>query len=140
MQIIQRLTVVSNPTRVFEVGTELNGREVIEIKQVGYEQDNGVFSEFHVLDENGDLITSIENCPVIVDWQVIADHGEVPKCFYCEDQPATGIKFGKSCCYGCESHEIRSTAPLHQMTDDQKANHLKMGVSAFKLAFGLNEK
>lgn len=72
MQIIQRLTVVSNPTRVFEVGTELNGREVIEIKQVGYEHDDGVFSEFQVLDENGELISSIENCPVIVDWVTIA--------------------------------------------------------------------
>ncbi|MNP48400.1 hypothetical protein D3C76_1425190 [compost metagenome] len=131
--VIQRLTVVSNPNRVFEVGTELDGREVIEIKQVGTED----FSEFWVLDENENMIASIENCPVIVEWQMIADHGEVPKCFYCEEQPATGMKFGKSCCFGCESHEIRSTAPLHEMTDEQKANHLKMGVKAFQLAFGM---
>ncbi|WP_256872486.1 hypothetical protein [Paenibacillus sp. 79R4] len=140
MQVIQKLTVVSNPTRVFEVGTEVDGREVIEIKQVGYEHDNGVFSEFHVRDENDDLIASVENCPVVLDWKTIVEHGEVVKCFYCEEQPATGIKFGKSCCCGCESHEIRSTAPLHKMTDEQKANHLKMGVRAFKLAFGINEK
>lgn len=76
MQVIQQLTVVSNPTRIFEVGTELDGREVIEIKQVGYEHDTGVFSEFHVLDENGKLIASIENCPVIVDWKTIAVHDE----------------------------------------------------------------
>lgn len=76
MQVIHRLTVVSNPTRIFEVGTEIDGREVIEIKQVGYEHDNGVFSEFHVLDENGNLIASIENCPVIVDWRTIAVHDE----------------------------------------------------------------
>lgn len=139
MQIIQRLTVVSNPTRVFEVGTEIDGREVIEIKQVGYEHDS-VHSEFFVLDEEGKLITSIENCPVIVDWQVIADHGEVPKCFYCEEQPATGVKFGKSCCHNCESNEIHSTAPLHKMNDEQKANHLKMGIQAFKLAFTEDEK
>lgn len=76
MQVIQKLTVVSNPTRVFEVGTEIDGREVIEIKQVGYEHDGGMFSEFHVIDENGDLIASIENCPVIVDWKTIAVHDE----------------------------------------------------------------
>ncbi|BFH63953.1 hypothetical protein [Paenibacillus azoreducens] len=76
MNVIQKLTVVSNPTRVFEVGTELDGREVIEIKQVGYEHENGIFSEFHVLDENENLIVSIENCPVIVEWQTIAEHDE----------------------------------------------------------------
>jgi len=76
LNVIQKLTVVSNPTRVFEVGTELNGREVIEIKQVGYEHENGISSEFHVLDEDGELIVSIENCPVIVEWQTIAVHDQ----------------------------------------------------------------
>ncbi|WP_410771013.1 hypothetical protein [Fontibacillus sp. BL9] len=74
--VIQRLTVVSNPTRIFEVGTVIEGREVIEIKQVGYEHDGGMFSEFHVQDENGHLIASIENCPVIVDWKTIIVHDE----------------------------------------------------------------
>ncbi|MBU5673206.1 hypothetical protein [Paenibacillus brevis] len=70
--VIQRLTVVSNPTRIFEVGTEIDGREVIEIKQVGFED----FSEFHVLDEKGFLIASVENAPVILDWKAIAVHDE----------------------------------------------------------------
>lgn len=70
--IIQKLTVVSNPTRIFEVGTELNGREVIEIKQVG--DDN--ISEYWVIDENEQLIVSVENCPVVVEWQTIAEHDQ----------------------------------------------------------------
>ncbi|MFU1797332.1 hypothetical protein ACM1RC_25935 [Paenibacillus azoreducens] len=70
MNVIQKLTVVSNPTRVFEVGTEKDGREVIEIKQVG--DDN--MSEYWVIDEDEQLIASVENCPVIVDWQTIAEH------------------------------------------------------------------
>ncbi|MCL6661743.1 hypothetical protein [Paenibacillus amylolyticus] len=74
MQIIHRLTVVSNPTRVFEVGTEIEGREVIEIKQVGEELPQHIHSEFYVLDENGHLITSVENAPVIVDYRQIAVH------------------------------------------------------------------
>lgn len=69
MQLIQKLTVVYNPSRVFEVGNEINGRVVIEIKQVG--EDN--FSEFWVLDEDEKLIVSIENCPVIVEWQEVAE-------------------------------------------------------------------
>ncbi|MEK5162027.1 hypothetical protein NYE69_06750 [Paenibacillus sp. FSL R5-0527] len=75
VQVIQKLTVVSNPTRIFEVGTEIEGREVIEIKQVGYEHGDGVFSEFHVLDENGNLIASTENCPVVLDWKTIVEDG-----------------------------------------------------------------
>lgn len=77
MLVIQRLTVVSNPTRVFEVGTEIDGREVIEIKQVGTED----FSEFWVLDENGELIANVEICPVIVDYKVIAEHD---RCVVCQ--------------------------------------------------------
>ncbi len=78
--VIQRLTVISNPTRVFEVGTEIDGREVIEIKQVGYEHEGGMFSEFQVLDEKGLLIASTENAPVILDWKVIAVHEEEQAC------------------------------------------------------------
>jgi hypothetical protein len=72
MQVIQKLTVVSNPTRIFEVGTEVNSREVIEIKQVG--DDN--ISEFWVIDENEQVIASVENCPVIVEWQNIVEHDQ----------------------------------------------------------------
>ncbi|WP_433618728.1 hypothetical protein [Paenibacillus cellulositrophicus] len=76
MEVIQKLMVVSNPPRIYEVGTEINGRDVIEIKQVGYEFEGGIHSEFHVLDEEGSLIASVENCPVIVEWQTIAEHDE----------------------------------------------------------------
>ncbi|OMF17012.1 hypothetical protein BK131_03285 [Paenibacillus amylolyticus] len=78
MQIIHRLTVVSNPTRVFEVGTEIEGREVIEIKQVGTEYEDHIHSEIHVMDGDGQLITSVENAPVIVDWKTIAEDGPAP--------------------------------------------------------------
>ncbi|MEK4732830.1 hypothetical protein [Paenibacillus sp. FSL L8-0641] len=77
MQIIHKLTVVSNPTRVFEVGTELDDREVIEIRPVGKEFENSIHSEFTIHDENGDLIASIENAPVIVEYRQIAEHDEV---------------------------------------------------------------
>jgi len=74
MQIIQKLTVVSNPTRVFEVGTEIDSHEVIEIKQVGSEYEDHVHSEYVVLDEHGHMIASVENAPVIVDYKEIAEH------------------------------------------------------------------
>lgn len=77
MQIIRKLTVISNPTRIFEVGTEMDGREVIEIRQVGVNYEDNVHSEFHVEDENGELIASVENAPVIIDWQSIVEH-DVP--------------------------------------------------------------
>jgi hypothetical protein len=74
MQVIQKLTVVSNPTRVFEVGTEIDSHEVIEIKQVGSEYKDHVHSEYVVLDEDGHMIASVENAPVIVDYKQIAEH------------------------------------------------------------------
>lgn len=77
MQIIQKLTVVSNPTRIFEVGTEVDGREVIEIRQVGVNYETHVHSEFNIEDENGELIASVENAPVIIDWKSIVEH-DVP--------------------------------------------------------------
>ncbi|AOZ91607.1 hypothetical protein [Paenibacillus crassostreae] len=76
MQIIQKLTVVSNPTRTFEVGTEIGGREVIEIAQVGATFEDRVHSEYVIFDENNNLISSIENCPVIVDYKEIVEHDE----------------------------------------------------------------
>ncbi|MDT3426111.1 hypothetical protein J2Z22_001631 [Paenibacillus forsythiae] len=79
MQVIQKLTVLSNPNRFFEVGTEIDGHEVIAIRQVGSESESHVHSEYFVEDENGDLITSIENAPVIVDWKTIAEHDDPPE-------------------------------------------------------------
>ncbi|NUU73984.1 MULTISPECIES: hypothetical protein [Paenibacillus] len=79
MQIIHRLTVVSNPTRVFEVGSETDGQEIIEIKQVGSEFEDHIHSEYYVLDQNGHLITSVENAPVILDWKTIAEDGPAPE-------------------------------------------------------------
>ncbi|MEK4994503.1 hypothetical protein [Paenibacillus sp. FSL H7-0918] len=66
--------MVSNPTRVFEVGTEIDSHEVIEIKQVGSEYEDHIHSEYVVLDEDGHMIASVENAPVIVDYKQIAEH------------------------------------------------------------------
>jgi len=72
MEIIKRLTVISDPTRTFEVGTEIDGREVIEILRFGSDFENSVHLEYQVFDEDGKLIALIENAPVIVDYQRIA--------------------------------------------------------------------
>lgn len=75
MQVIQKVTALSIPPREFEVGTEVDGREVIEIKRAITEP----YSDFSVIDEDGNLIATIENCPVIVNYKEIAEHGEIPK-------------------------------------------------------------
>ncbi|MNP84124.1 hypothetical protein D3C76_1833010 [compost metagenome] len=38
--------------------------------------ENSIHSEYLVHDENGDIIASIENAPVIVDWKTIAIHDQ----------------------------------------------------------------
>lgn len=77
MQVIQSITIATIPAFVFAVGGEHNDREIIEIKQVGAEYENNVHSEFHVLDENDELIVSIENAPVIVEYRQIVEHDEI---------------------------------------------------------------
>ena len=79
MEVIHKLvTVVGNHIREFEVGSVVNDREVIEIKNVSSEFEDSIHSEFHVLDENGDLIFVAENTPVHLDFVTIAVHdGEV---------------------------------------------------------------
>ncbi|ASA21995.1 hypothetical protein [Paenibacillus donghaensis] len=74
MQVIQSITVASLPAFIFTVGGEHNDKAIIEIKQVGEEYPNHVHSEFWVLDEDGQLIVSIENAPVIVEYRQIAVH------------------------------------------------------------------
>ncbi|OAB34157.1 hypothetical protein [Paenibacillus glacialis] len=76
MQVIQKLTVVSNPTRVFEVGTEIDGQEIIEIQDDGVRLDNSVHSEYLILGDDNQLIASIENAPVILDYKQIAVHDD----------------------------------------------------------------
>ncbi|OAB41000.1 hypothetical protein PMSD_00465 [Paenibacillus macquariensis subsp. defensor] len=76
MQVIQRLTVVSNPTRVFEVGTEIDGQEIIEIQDDGVRLEDSVHSEYLILGDDNQLIASIENAPVILDYKQIAEHDE----------------------------------------------------------------
>ncbi|MCA0754874.1 hypothetical protein KP806_07415 [Paenibacillus sp. N4] len=72
--IIQSVTVISAAPMTFSVGDLHKGREIIEIKQLGYDS----ISEFHVLDEEGDLIVSIENCPAVIEWKPIVTDGPPP--------------------------------------------------------------
>ncbi|MFS8214770.1 hypothetical protein [Paenibacillus sp. S29] len=76
MQVIQSITIATIPAFVFAVGGEHNDREIIEIKRVGEEDASHCHSEYWVLDENEELIVSIENAPVIVEYRQIAEHDE----------------------------------------------------------------
>lgn len=76
--IIQSITVGQNLQRTYTVGDEVNGREVNEIKAVGSEFEDHVHSEFWVLDEDNELITCIENMPVVVEYKTIATDGPAP--------------------------------------------------------------
>lgn len=53
------------------------------------------------------------------------------ECWYCEDEKAATTKFGKLICTTCNEREIRTTAPIHRMTDEQKANVLRMAIELF---------
>ncbi|MGM1022983.1 MAG: hypothetical protein ACQEXV_21345 [Bacillota bacterium] len=79
MQVIQSVTIATIPCFVIAVGGEHNGRVIIEIQDAGAIFEDNVYSSYHVLDENRELIVSIENAPVIVEYRQIAEHDENEK-------------------------------------------------------------
>lgn len=80
MQVIQSVIVLtSQDTRTYEVGGEVRGQAIIEIKNMSVEYEDHIHSEYHVFGEDEELIATVENCPVIVEWQKIAVDGD-PGC------------------------------------------------------------
>ncbi|UKS27176.1 hypothetical protein LOZ80_37950 [Paenibacillus sp. HWE-109] len=77
MRVIKKLgVVISGPEGGIEwyvVGQKLNGFVVSKINNVSSEYEDHVHSEYLVKEENGSLIVSIENCPVIVEWMEIPE-------------------------------------------------------------------
>ncbi|MGO4496471.1 hypothetical protein AB4114_11295 [Paenibacillus sp. 2RAB27] len=76
--VIQSVTVASIPNRKYEVGCELSqGRVIIEIVDAGTEYEDHTESLYHVYGEDRKLIATIENCPVIVEYQqIVIDESE----------------------------------------------------------------
>jgi len=57
------------------------------------------------------------------------------KCYYCEEQEAVTIRFGKHACDDCAEAEVRTlNLRIHSGTEEEKARFLKLSLSAFKLA------
>lgn len=76
-RIIHAIAVGQNLQVTYVLGEEIGERVVIEIKDNGQEFEDGVFSQYLVLDEDGQLIASIENMPVLVEYKTIAVDGPV---------------------------------------------------------------
>lgn len=53
-------------------------------------------------------------------------------CYYCQKNKPETTVFGKPICSDCHSMDIRTTAPLHRMDDEQKAFALKLAVYLFR--------
>jgi hypothetical protein len=63
----------------------------------------------------------------------------MPKCYFCEEQEATGTRYGEPACDECQHAEIRMICnPKHEqkMSDDDRAKRLKIMIRTFKDAFG----
>lgn len=78
IEVIRKLTVITNPVMVFEVGeVHINGKEIIEIKQIGSTYEDHVHSEYVISDEDGEMIASVENAPVIVEYLQISEDDDL---------------------------------------------------------------
>lgn len=54
------------------------------------------------------------------------------ECWYCEDLPATSVKLGQIICDDCNEVEVRTTLPIHKMTEYEKATQLRIAINLFK--------
>lgn len=75
ISVIKRITLPAIG-KTFEVGEEYEGQVIIEIKYASIEYDDHIHSEYHVLDEDGNLIAVIENCAVLVEFQKVNEGGD----------------------------------------------------------------
>ncbi|MFD1953773.1 hypothetical protein ACFSL6_17505 [Paenibacillus thailandensis] len=71
-QVIQSITVGQNLQRKYTIGDVVNGAELNEIKNMSTVSESRVFSEYWLLDEDGNILSSVENMPVVIDYQTIA--------------------------------------------------------------------
>lgn len=55
------------------------------------------------------------------------------ECWYCEKRESTRTKLGQLICDKCNDREIRTMAPIHKMTEYQKATHLKIAIKLFDI-------
>jgi hypothetical protein len=71
VQVIQRLIVPS--ARVYEVGSKCPAGVVIEIKCNSQEYEDHVHVQYDVYGEDYQLLATVINCPVIVEYVHIAE-------------------------------------------------------------------
>jgi AraC-like DNA-binding protein len=60
------------------------------------------------------------------------------KCYFCEEQQATGTRYGKPACNDCQHAEIRMICNQkleRNWTEEERAKRLKIMIRTFKDAF-----
>lgn len=55
------------------------------------------------------------------------------ECWYCEKRESTRTKLGQLICDKCNDSQIRTMAPIHKMTEYEKATHLKIAIKLFDI-------
>lgn len=69
MRQIKNVTVVTRQgVKSYEIGDEVNGLQIAQIKDKGNEWEDHVDYCYHCLDSNGGLVVAIENCPATVEY------------------------------------------------------------------------
>lgn len=78
-QVIRAITIISNPLVIYEVGcTTKDGSVVYEIIDSSCEWENSIDFLYYIKDEDGELIATIENCPVLIEYNFFEETIEVP--------------------------------------------------------------
>jgi hypothetical protein len=70
--IISQITVVCQQgVASYDVGSKVEGREIVEIKDVSMEYENGITLMYQAFDKEGNILKSIENCSCDITYKVM---------------------------------------------------------------------
>jgi hypothetical protein len=77
MRAIKKVgVVISGPEggiEWYEIGQKINGLQIASIKNMGSEFEDSIHSEYVFRGADGNPVTHIENCPVIVEWMEVSE-------------------------------------------------------------------
>ena len=70
--VISQITVVSQQgVAIYDIGGKVEGREIVVIKDVSIEHENGITLMYQAFDKEGNILKSIVNCSCDITYKVI---------------------------------------------------------------------
>lgn len=70
MRTINKISIVTQQgAMTYRIGDNINGLIISEIRSNGFEYEDLIHSEYHLVDSSGKSVVVIENCPVVIEYE-----------------------------------------------------------------------